>query len=473
MPPRHHVGFIAGLLLFGAIALLPPPGTMSLTAWRVVAVAVLMATWWVSEALPIVVTALLPLVLFPLLGIATIDASARPYANPVIFLFMGGFLIAAGWQRTGLHLRMALRIVQVGGMGRRRLIGSFMLATAFISMWVSNTATTAMLLPMAVSVIDLSASEASSSESDFASALLLGVAYAASIGGIGTLIGTPPNALLAGFMQETHSRTIGFGEWMLVGVPLVVISLPICWFILTRVAFRVRESELTGGSSLLRQRLLGMGPMKRAEWLVAGTTAIVATLWMLRPLIEPLVPALSDAGIAIAGAIALFMLPRGNGRRILDEAAVQELPWPVLILFGGGLALADGIQSSGLAAWIGTSVTVVGTWPLVLTVAILTTVVIFVSELASNTATAAGFLPVATAIAVAMGVDPIMLAVPTTLAATCAFMMPVGTPPNAMVFATGRIPLPKMLRAGWWLNVTMIVLITAVTMVLVPIMTSR
>ncbi len=468
MPQRRQlVGLVTGTVVFGVLMTSDPPAGMTLAAWRVVAVVGLMASWWITEAIPIAATALLPLVLFPLLDVSPIDATAAPYANPVIFLFMGGFLIAAAWQRSGLHRRMALRIVQLGGMRPRRLVGSFMVATAFISMWVSNTATTAMLLPMAASVIDMAGTEDEAGRG-FGTALLLGVAYAASIGGVGTLIGTPPNALLAGFMAEAYQRPIGFVEWMAVGVPVVLVSLPLCWFVLTRIAFRLGDVEIPGSRDVIASQVRSIGAMTRSEWMVAAVTLVTATLWIARPLLVEYVPSLSDAGIAVAGALVLFVLPDEKHRRILDGEAIQGLPWPVLLLFGGGLALADGIQGTGLAEWIGTSLRLIGTWPLVATVVGVTAVTIFMSELASNTATAAAFLPVVAALALAMGIDPMVLAVPTALAATCAFMMPVGTPPNAMVYGTGRIALPQMLRAGFVLNLAMIAVITAAAMVLVP-----
>ncbi|MEO5588629.1 MAG: DASS family sodium-coupled anion symporter [Gemmatimonadaceae bacterium] len=458
---------VLGVALFVAVLLAPVPDAMSVAAWRVVAVGVLMATWWVTEAIPIPATSLLPLVLFPLLGISPIAATAAPYANPVIFLFMGGFLIAAAWQRTGMHLRMALSIVQVGGMRPRRLVGSVMIATAFISMWVNSTATTAMLLPVALSIVAL-ADDDGPRAANLAPALLLGVAYSASIGGLGTLIGTPPNALLAGFMAETHHRTISFVDWMMIGVPLVLVVLPICWLLLTRVFFPLGNDEIAGGRAVVDRQLAALGRMTRAEWFTGVVTAVTALLWMTRPITNSVVPSLSDAGIAVGGALLLFMLPRGDGRRILDREAIDQLPWGILVLFGGGLALAAGIQETGLAVWLGGSLRVLDHWPLVATVAVMATLIVFMSEFASNTAIAAAFLPVTAALGVAMGLDPIVLAVPTALAASGGFMMPVATPPNAMVYATNRVPRGRMMRVGFVLDVVMIAVVTLVTLVLVP-----
>ena len=465
-----RIGLVLGPVLFVLLLLLPAPDGVSPDAWRVAAVALLMATWWVTEAIPIPATALLPLVLFPLLGITSIGAAAAPFANPVIYLFMGGFLIAAALQRCGLHRRIALGIVRFGGASPRQLVGSFMVATAFISMWVSNTATVAMLLPMALSVLDLAEESAgNASPVHLAPALLLGLAYGANIGGLGTLIGTPPNALLAGFMSETYNLTIGFVQWMMVGVPLVIISLPIAWLLLTRVLHPVGGAPLAGGRDALMSQARSLGALSRAEWTVGIVTAMTAAAWLTQPLIARLAPGISDAGIAIAGALLLFLLPIDRqGERALTWEAAERLPWGVLVLFGGGLSLANGIQETGLATWIGDSMSAIGAWPSILVVILVTTVIIFLTELTSNTATAAAFLPVVSSLAVAVGAHPLLLAVPTALGASCAFMMPVATPPNAIVFGSGRISMPQMMRAGIWLNLVFIVLITAVAVWLAP-----
>jgi sodium-dependent dicarboxylate transporter 2/3/5 len=465
-----RVGLVLGPALFVLLLLLPVPAALTPDAWRVAAVALLMATWWVTEAIPIPATALLPLALFPLLGIASIGAAAAPFANPVIYLFMGGFLIAAALQRCGLHRRIALGIVRIGGSGPRQLVGSFMVATAFISMWVSNTATVAMLLPMALSVLQLAEESAGDATPvHLAPALLLGLAYGANIGGLGTLIGTPPNALLAGFMSETYDITIGFVQWMTVGVPLVIVSLPLAWLLLTRVLHPLGSTRIAGGREVLLAQARSLGGLSRAEWTVGVVTALTAGAWLTQPLLARIAPGVSDAGIAIAGALLLFLLPVDRrGERALTWEAAERLPWGVLVLFGGGLSLASGIQATGLASWIGASMAGIGTWPAIAVVIAVTTVIVFLTELTSNTATAAAFLPVVSSLAVAIGAHPLLLAVPTALGASCAFMMPVATPPNAIVFGSGRISIPQMMRAGIWLNLLFIVLITAVAVWLAP-----
>ncbi len=472
---RERIGLTVGLALFGAMLVAPAPDGLSLPAWRTAAVAALMATWWITEAIPIAATALLPLVLFPVLGVATIDAAAAPYANPVIYLFMGGFLIAAAFSRSGLHRRIAITIVRAGGAAPSRLVGSFMLATAFISLWVSNTATAAMMLPMALALLAFTDERAhvtgEAVNPHFAVALLLGVAYAATIGGIGTLVGTPPNALFAGFMSETYGRTIGFGDWMLLGVPIVVVTLPLAWLLLTRVLFPVGATPIGGGQEVIAAQASELGRITRAEWTVALVALATAATWISRPWLADAIglPGLSDAGIAIAGALLLFIIPIGqHGERSLDWESAERLPWGVLVLFGGGLALASGIQETGLAMAIGTALSTVGAWPPVAVIAVVTASIVFLSELTSNAATAAAFLPVTASLAIGIGDDPLVLAVATTLGASGGFMLPVATPPNAMVYGTGRITMRQMFRAGLVLNLLLIVVVTIAVTLLVP-----
>ena len=439
-------------------------------AWRTTALALLLAVWWMTEALPLGATSLLPLVLSPLLGIASIEDAASPYANPTVFLFLGGFLIALAVERCGLHRRAALTILAAVGSRPANLVAGFMIATAFLSMWISNTAATLMMLPMAMSVATLEEPVPGGTETRFGTALLLGVAYAASLGGLGTLIGTPPNALLAAYMADRFSVEIGFGEWMLVGVPLVVVSLPIAWLILTKVACPVGETRLAGAGAELDSARAALGPITRAEWLVGGVTFATALSWMFRPLIARAVPAVSDTTIAIAGALLLFAVPVSWRRREFPLAGedIDRLPWSVLLLFGGGLSLAGAIQSSGLATWIGTALERLGGLPLPLLILGVVASVVFVSELASNTASAATFLPIAGALAVGLGESPLLLVIPAALAASCGFMLPVATPPNAIVYGTGRIPMPRMVRAGLLLNLAMIGILTLAAFVLVP-----
>ena len=466
----RSAGLLLGPALFAAVLLMPAPVGMPPAAWRTTALALLLAVWWMTEALPLGATSLLPIVLAPLLGIASIDDAASPYANATVFLFLGGFLIAIAVERCGLHRRAALTILAAVGSRPANLVAGFMIATAFLSMWISNTAATLMMLPMALSVVALEDASDGPARTPFGAALLIGVAYAASLGGLGTLIGTPPNALLAAYMQERFGFDIGFGRWMLIGVPLVVVSLPLAWLVLTRVVCRVGDAPLAGAGSELVAARAALGPVSRAERLVGAITLATALGWMLRPLIQRLVPAASDTAIAIAGALLLFAIPVSWRRKEfpLRGEDIDRVPWSVLLLFGGGLSLAAAIQSSGLAAWLGTALERLGTLPLPLLVLGVVASVVFLSELASNTAAAATFLPIAGALASGLGESPLLLVVPAALAASCGFMLPVATPPNAIVYGTGRIPMGTMLRAGFLLNLAMIAILTLAAFVLVP-----
>lgn len=444
---------------------------MTPVAWRTAAVGLFMATWWITEAVPIPATALTPLLLFPLLDILPIGAAAAPFANPVIFLFLGGFVIALAMERHGLHRRIALRVAGMLGVRPPMLVLGFMATTAFLSMWVSNTATTVMMLPIGLSVVQLVKPDAGDEPMDFnfAIALMLGIAYAASIGGLATLIGTPPNALLAAFMLESYGVEVGFAQWMAVGVPLVIVSLPLTWLILTKLIFPIRIREIPGGANAIRNAYAQLGPITRAERSVAVIFIATALLWVTRPLLDPHVPGLSDTSIAIAAALATFVVPVNlrEGEFLMDWTTAERLPWGVLLLFGGGLALADAVTRSGLAEWIGAALAGLQAWPLLLIVVMVTTVVIFLTELTSNTATAATFLPLIASLAIGLGENPFLLLVPAAIAASCAFMLPVATPPNAIVYGSGYVTVPQMARAGIWLNVLFIALITMVVYTLV------
>lgn len=472
--PRALLGLVVGPVLLLVMLVLPPPDGMSDDAWRTAAVGALMAVWWVTEAIPIAATALIPLALFPLLGVLGIRDTAAPYANPLVFLFLGGFILALAMERWSLHRRIALSVVRAVGTRPHRLVLGMMVASAFVSMWVSNTATAVMMLPIGLSVVHLVRPEAeygngSPVDFNFAVCLMLGIAYACSIGGLGTLIGTPPNALLAGFMLETYGVQVGFAQWVLVGVPLVIVTLPLTWLLLTRVTFPIRITEVPGGREAIDVAYRQLGRMSWPERAVAAVFTAAAALWITRPVLEPAVPGLTDTGIAIIAALVLFVIPanRACSDFVMDWHTAQKLPWGVLLLFGGGLALADAVTASGLAEWIATSLGGLAALPAVLLVITVTLVVIFLTELTSNTATAAAFLPLIASLAVGLGENPYLLVVPAALAASCAFMMPVATPPNAIVYGSGYVTIPQMVRAGWWLNLVFAAAITLLTYTLV------
>ena len=445
-----------GLALFVALLALPAPDGLSPEAWRVVAVAALMIVWWITEAIPIPATALAPIALFPILGVTSASAATAPYGDPIIFLFMGGFILALAMERWNLHRRIALLVVSRTGLRQDRIVGGFMLATAFCSMWVSNTATVVMMLPVALSVIALVGSR---EETGFPVALLLGVAYAASIGGVATLIGTPPNALLAGMLNQTYGYDIG--NWMIVGLPIAVVMLAISWFLLTS---RLDRHEVKGAGNLFRTELEKLGLWTKPEQRVAVIFVATASAWMFRALLQEIVPGLNDTSIAIAAALLLFLVPAGNGTgtALIEWRDALRLPWGVLILFGGGLSLASAVSETGLDRWIGDHLgAMAGHLPLIATIAISAIVILLLTEFTSNTATAATFLPLLAALAISLGENPLILTVPAALAASMAFMLPVATPPNAIVFGSGRVTIPQMVRAGFWHNMAgLIVLVT-------------
>ena len=459
---RRNAGFYLGVLLFIVMLLLPAPSGMEDVAWRTAAVAALMATWWILEAMPIAVTSLLPVVLFPVLDISPISETTAPYANPLIFLFLGGFIIAIGMQRWQLHRRIALRIVSFVGVKPTSIIIGFILASAFLSMWVSNTATALMMLPIAISVLQFMDNKKDSSlpVTNFEIVLVLAIAYACNIGGIATLIGTPPNALLAGFMLESYGVEISFARWMLIGIPLVIIMLPIMYLVLTKLVYPIKIKELPGGYSVIQNQLKSLGNISTPESRVAVVFTITAALWIFRPLLANAVPGLSDAGIAIFGAMSLFIIPSGSDeqQKLLLWNDMKELPWGILILFGGGLSLAMGITSSGLATWIGDGVSGLGAVPLLLLITMVIAIVVFLTEITSNTATTAAFLPILASSAIGLGQDPMFFILPAAIAASCAFMLPVATPPNAVVYGSGKITIPQMAKAGIWLKIIVTVL---------------
>ncbi|MFA3791330.1 DASS family sodium-coupled anion symporter [Aliiglaciecola sp. SL4] len=474
----QKIGLLAGPALFALMMLLGVnQTTMDPTAWRVAAVGIWMATWWATEAVPVPVTAFLPIVTFPVLGISSLADATSDYANPIIYLFMGAFILALAVERWELHKRIALVILSYTGTDANHLIGGFMIVAALLSMWMTNTSTTMMLMPIALSVTHVIAEHnphlSKQQTKSFQVAMLLGLAYAATIGGLATLVGTPPNALLAAFLSENYDIKLTFASWMALGVPVTLIMLPLAWWSLTRWSFHIdipKNPEVQDHLTELRRNL---GPMTKAEKRVAIVFAFVVLLWIVRRPLSALlgIDFLSDTGIVMSAALLLFLLPSGNKTQpqIMIWEDVSRLPWGVLILFGGGLSLAAAVSSSGLASWLGTSLMPLGALGVFTLVIAATALVIFLTELTSNVATAATFLPVVAAVAFELGVSPLLLCIPITLAASCAFMLPVATPPNAIVFASGVITIPQMVRAGVMLNIAGLVLLSAVSIWLAPL----
>jgi sodium-dependent dicarboxylate transporter 2/3/5 len=479
--PAQRFGLILGGVAFSIMLVLPAPAGLGHEGWRTAAVAVLMAVWWMTEALPIPATALLPLALFPALGVLSAPDASAPYANELIFLFMGGFLIAVTMEKWGLHKRIALRIMSMVGTSPNRLVLGFMLATAFLSMWISNTATAAMMLPIALAVGEMfRPQDADDGVYQFGVALMLGVAYAASLGGVATLIGTPPNAVLAGAASEMLGRQIGFMEWMGVGLPVSLFMIPIAWLLLTRILYP--PGDLHGdAASILEAERASLGPPTRGEKLTGAVFALTALAWVLRaekhfggvtiPGLQTFMPDIRDSTIAMTAAVVLFLLPTGPVRKgsfCLDWKTARRIPWGVLVLFGGGLSLAVAMDRSGLAGWIGGVVSSLSSVPIWVVVAAVATLIVFLTELTSNVATTSMAMPIMAGAAAGLGVEPELLMTTAALAASMAFMLPVATPPNAIVFSSGYLTIPQMSRAGILLNLTAIVVITICSEMLIP-----
>lgn len=497
LPRRKRVGLLLGpALAVGMYYLLGLDSDPELTVSgrAVAAMATLMAVWWMTEAIPLPATALIPLVALPLLNVYMVDdqtapatalEAAAPYADPLVFLFMGGFMIALAMQKWNLHKRIALRIVGVVGTTPKMLVLGMMIATAFVSMWVSNTATALMMLPIAISVLavlgddDSPAGEAVKRK--FSVGMLLAIAYAASIGGLATIIGSPPNVFVVAHMKSAYDVDISFVQWMMIGVPLAAIFLVLAWLILTRVLFNVGDADLGGGREVIRREAAALGPMSRGEWTVLTVFTCAALLWVFHMYlaewdallsVAPFFARLDDTVIAMAAGVALFLIPVSvrKGQFALDWKTVQSgMPWGVLLLFGGGLSLAAAISGTGLAEYLGSKFTGWQAVPLIMLVAAVVVAVLLLTELTSNTATAATFVPIVAAVGLAVGgVDgATVLAIGAALAASCAFMLPVATPPNAIVFGTGRVGVGQMIRAGALLNVVGLVLVTGIVYLVV------
>lgn len=464
----YALGPVAALSFWVA----PPPQMPPAAAW-VAGLAGWMAVWWLTAVIPLAATALLPLVVLPLAGVAGFDVVARRYADPIVFLFMGGFFLAAASERWGLHRRLAFGVIALVGTDAPRVILAVMAVAAFMSMWISNTATAALLLPVCLALVELARREAPEQARPFGAALVLGMAYAASIGGVATLIGTPPTAILAAAARSTLQRPIGFAEWLVVGLPVAGLLFAFCYLLLVRVVFRVR-GPLGGLAGLIDAERAKLGAWTAGQRITVGVLVATALAWVWRepkpfdaltiPGLVNVVPGLSDAGIAITAALLLFILPatREAGSFALDWQSAARIPWDVLLLFGGGLALAASFEDSGLTRWFAERLGVLDGLPPVLTIAAITTFFVFLTELTSNTATAALAMPIVVALAPVLGAPPLALMTAAALGAAMGFMLPVGTPPNALAFGTGAVTSAEMRRAGLWLDLAGVAVITVV-----------
>lgn len=502
LKPGHwirRVGFIAGPLLAMVCYVLLPDryatdsGNMiefSHQGRATLAMMLWMAAWWMTEAVDVEVTALLPIAVFPLLGISSIADATKPYASDVIYLFMGGFMLGLAIQRWGLDRRLAFFTLRLTGAKPSAMSAGLMAATTFLSMWISNTACAAIMVPIAISVINLvlhtrngnglgehgNMTAFSQNERNYATGLLLGIAYAASIGGIATLIGSAPNGIAARFIEQTFQQDVTFVKWLMMGLPFTIIFLPIAWWLITRVIFPAPLEEIPGGRMMLAAEYQKLGPLSRGEKVTLAVFACTAMLWIFGGLLRDIPLAgmhpfkgLTDSGIAVLAAIALFLLPADhNGKRVMDWHTAAHLPWGVLILFGGGLSLASAVEANGVSQFIGHSTRGLGVLPPFLMLAAVVTLTVFLSEFTSNTAQVATMTPVLAAMAPALGMNPQVLVVVCALSASSAYIMPVGTPPNAIVFSTGLIRMPQMIRAGILLNLAGIALITLLGWFYIP-----
>ncbi len=440
----------------------PPFSDMSVKAWHTTGLTLFMATYWITEAIPIPITSLLPIILVPLCGIAGLEEATAGFSNPVIYIFLGGFILSLAMESTKLHKRIAINGLSLIGTRPVLQLAGFMIITAFLSMWISNTATSAMMLPIALSIISVVDNYKEKGKKDhFTKALLLGIAYSASIGGIATLIGTPPNVFLAAFLDD-QGIAMSFLDWMMIGLPFTIIMLTACFFVLVKLN-KVSYRPLPELRQYLHQKKCKLGILRRTEKIVLIIFLITATAWITRDQLTKITGLpLSDTGIVMISSVLLFIFPsdKKSRSRILIAKDLKKIPWGVLILFGGGLSLAEQIQNSGLAGFIASKLTELSKLPLLFVIACVLLIIIFLTELTSNTATTAAFLPILAPIAHAMGVNPLFIVIPATIAASCAFMMPVATPPNAIVFGSNKLAIKDMIKTGFYLNLIAVILIT-------------
>lgn len=464
----RHIGFIVGLAGFLLTLVLPAPGGMPREAWFVAGLVVWMAAWWMSEAVPLSATALLPFIVLPLLGVADANTTAAAYYSPIIFLFVGGAFLALAIERTGLHRRLALAIMRRASASCWQLLLAVMIATAAISTVISNTATAFIMMPMALAILAAGGVEEGET-GGMAGALPMGVAFAATLGGFGTIVGTPTNAISAALLERTLGVHIGFLEWSLYGIPMVILSVPLAAFIIARTQ-RLGDDPFdpAAARNAIQHSQAWTTPEKR----LAALFALTVLAWVSLPLLQEVVPegGITDGSVAAIAGLALFLLPDGTGRQMLTWPEANRAPWDVILMFGGGLALAMGMGESGLADWLGKALLPLGGMPLIVIAALVVALVVVITEFASNIAAASAIMPVVAALAAALGADPILLALPAAFAASWGFMLPSGTGPNAIAWATRHVALPRVLKAGLMLDVAGIVLILAVVWTVAALM---
>ncbi len=471
-----NFGLILGPALFLIILLWFHPEELSKEANAILASTIWIAVWWITEAVPIAITSLLPVVLFPLTGGMELAETTASFGHRYIFLYIGGFILAIAIERWNLHKRIALNIIQLIGTNVKNVILGFMVATAFLSMWISNTATSVMMLPIGMSIISQLMDNPKTVENEnqnFGKALMLAIAYSASIGGMATLIGTPPNLVLATIVQETYGIEITFSKWFMFGLPISLILLAICWKYLTEIAFTFKQKKFPGGRNEINKQLKSLGKLSYEEKMVLLIFVGTAFAWITRSfLLQKLIPNLDDTIIAVIAGILLFILPasKSKNRKLINWEEAVKLPWGILLLFGGGLALAQGFKTSGLAEWIGGQLTLLEGASIFILLLFLIALVNFLTEITSNLATTAMILPILAPLSLVLDVNPFILMVGATVAASCAFMLPVATPPNAVVFGSGYLRIPDMAKTGVWMNLFSIIFLTIMVYFLLPIL---
>ena len=472
---KKYFGLLLGPLVFILILIFADPSGLSQAGKAILASTIWIAIWWITEAAPISVTALLPIILFPLTGGLDLKTTTAAFGHKFIFLFIGGFILAIAIEKWNLHKRIALNIIRLVGTNKSNIILGFMIATAFLSMWISNTATSVMMLPVALAIIAQLKDNPQTLENEnitFGKALMLAIAYSASIGGMATLIGTPPNLVFAGVIKTNYNIEITFLEWMSFGLPVSIILLTICWAYLTKYAFKFKSKEFSSGKDEINNQIKSLGKISYEEKTVLIVFIFTALLWIIQSFVlKKLIPNIDDTIIAIISAVTLFILPTRNIKStILKWEDTTKLPWGILLLFGGGMALAKGFDSSGLAVWIGNQLASLESFPFILLLFILIASVNFLTEITSNLATTAMILPVLVSLSTVINIHPYYLLIGATVAASCAFMLPVATPPNAVVFGSKLLTINDMVKKGFWMNLISIFVLTLLVYFLVPLL---
>ncbi|MBW8201823.1 MULTISPECIES: SLC13 family permease [Flagellimonas] len=471
---KRNIFLVLGPLAFLILQTFDPPSGMPESAFSMLGITLWMAIWWVTEAIPIGVTALLPIILFPLTGAVDLSSTTASYGHRYIFLYMGGFMLAIAIEKWNLHKRIALQVIRIIGTNVSKIILGFMVATAFLSMWISNTATSVMMLPIAMSIVTQLKDNPATREDEnliFGKALMLGIAYSASIGGVATLIGTPPNLVFAGYVEEVYGIEITFWQWAKWGLPIAIPLLVIAWIYLTKYAFTFKQKEFPGGREEINALIKELGPMKKEEKIVLGIFVLTAFAWITRSFVlQPLLPAIDDTIIAMCAGILLFTIKSDNKKEpLINWEDAVKLPWGIILLFGGGMALASGFETTGLAEWLGSQMSLLQGLALMVLVVVIVASVNFITEVTSNLATTAMLLPILAPIAIGLDINPYILMVATTVAASCAFMLPVATPPNAVVFGSGYLKISDMAKSGIWMNIVSIVFLSLMVYYVLPL----